>query len=142
MIKNGQVQEACTQVGHILADLINPVENPADKLGASVAISMAALSFAASMVMKDFNPSEGILPTSDHLLFAALLVWGSCHLESSGRLAVESSPEMLLNTMDQFEKFTGQSSRPLLNKNLVEFLDHIAKIDRSKFGNNSKFLPN
>lgn len=134
------IQKACTSVGLILKDLLDSEERGNERVAASMAVSMAGLIVTASTVMDGFNPDRNKLPTEDHMLFAALLVWTSCHLEGA-HLAVTTSPEMIRETMDQFEKFTGQSARPLLNKGLMAVVDEVTKVDRSSFGENSKFLP-
>lgn len=138
--KDPRVNMLLGATGAAMVGLINTLPDPGEKCSVAMAFGFNAATSLAAMIMDGFDAKNNQLPNPDHNLLALLLINEGCTMSSSGDAIIEFSMHRLRDALDQFQKITGRSGEPLLNKTLRENMDNNTKVDLSQFGDNRKFL--
>lgn len=127
--------------GMLLAQHLNSITDPGEKMGAVMAFSFNGIVSTAAMMMgSKFNPKEDVFPSMDHVLLATFLINAGCSMSSDASVRVEFSPERMLEALEDFKKYTGRDGLGLIDPILRLMLEKATTVDLSKFGDNRKFL--
>jgi hypothetical protein len=123
-----------------LMGLINKIGDSSLTISAPLTVGLVGIKGVACVVMKDFNNNE---PTTEHILFAALLIAACTDCDGNGGHPIEFGPATTLKAFDDYERLTGLQPDKLLNRYFVEWTRGAEKVElppEQKISL-SKFLP-
>jgi hypothetical protein len=101
-----------------LMGLVNKIGDGSLTVSVPLIIAVVGIKGVACGVMKDFNNNE---PTTEHMLFAALLIAACVDCDGNGGHPIEFGPANALKAFDDYERLTGLPPDKILRRYFVEW---------------------
>jgi hypothetical protein len=123
-----------------LMRLVNKIGDSSLTVSVPLSVGLVGIKGVATIVMKDNKHTE---PTTEHILFAALLIAACVDCDGAGGHPIEFGPVNALKAFDDYERLTGLQPDKILNPVFVEWARGAEKVElppEQKISL-SKFLP-